>query len=115
MKTLAAIGLCTCLGGALLPLALSGPVEPLVVLLCLLGTCAAGWNGLLLAEAARLAAPGKAGDAAGGVLAVAFAGVVVGPSLFGLAVAVLDSYALAFGLLALLPGLGAVIAWRSAR
>jgi hypothetical protein len=55
MKALAAIGVCTCLGGALLPLALAGPPVPLVVLLGLLGTCAAGWNGLLLAEAARLA------------------------------------------------------------
>ncbi|MFC7688944.1 hypothetical protein ACFQY5_04155 [Paeniroseomonas aquatica] len=115
MKTLAAIGVLTSLGGALLPPALAGPEVPLVALLCLLGTCAAGWNGLLLAEAARLAAPGKAGDAAGGVLAVAFAGVVVGPSLFGLAVALTGSYALAFGLLALLPGMGAILAWRSAR
>ena len=115
MKTLAAIGALTSLGGALLPPALAGPEVPLVALLCLLGTCAAGWNGLLLAEAARLAAPGKAGDAAGGVLAVAFAGVVVGPSLFGLAESVTGSYALAFGLLALLPGMGAILAWRSAR
>ncbi|MBL6456849.1 MFS transporter [Belnapia sp. T6] len=114
MKTLAAIGVCTCLGGALLPAALAGPAALLVVLLCLLGTCAAGWNGLLLAEAARLAAPGKAGDAAGGVLAVAFFGVVVGPSLFGLAVALTHSYALAFGLLSIFPGIGALIAWRSA-
>jgi hypothetical protein len=41
--------------------------------------------------------------------------VVVGPSVFGLLVAALGSYALAFGLLALLPGLGAVLAWRTAR
>lgn len=114
LKTLAAIGVCTCLGGALLPLALAGPGVLIVLLLCLLGTCAAGWNGLLLAEAARLAAPGKAGDAAGGVLSVAFFGVVVGPSLFGAAVAVTHSYATAFGLLAVFPGIGAVIAWRSA-
>ncbi|WP_176849386.1 MFS transporter [Belnapia rosea] len=114
MKTLAAIGVCTCLGGALLPAALAGPGTPLVALLCLLGTCAAGWNGLLLAEAARMAAPGKAGDAAGGVLSVAFAGVVVGPSLFGAAVAVTHSYAMAFGMLAVFPGIGALIAWRSA-
>lgn len=115
MRTLAAIGVCTCLGGLLLPVVLTGAEAPLIGLLCFLGSCAAGWNGLLMAEAARLAAPGKAGDAAGGVLAVAFAGVVVGPSLFGLLVAALGSYALAFGLLALLPGLGAVLAWRTAR
>ncbi len=110
MKTLAAIGICTCLGGALLPLALGAPGPAIVLLLCLLGTCAAGWTGLLLAEAARLAAPGKAGDAAGGVLSVAFAGVVVGPSLLGAAVAVTGSYSVAFGMLAVFPGLGALIA-----
>ncbi|WP_052388664.1 MFS transporter [Belnapia moabensis] len=114
MKTLAAIGVCTCLGGAVLPLALEGPGAGLVLLLCLLGTCAAGWNGLLLAEAARMAASGKAGDAAGGVLSVAFAGVVVGPSLFGAAVALTQSYSMAFGMLAVFPGLGALIAWRAA-
>ncbi|WP_052214687.1 MFS transporter [Belnapia sp. F-4-1] len=113
LKALAAIGVCTCLGGVLLPMALAGPGAGIVVLLCLLGTCAAGWNGLLLAEAARLAAPGKAGDAAGGVLSVAFAGVVVGPSLFGAAVAVTQSYSAAFGMLAVFPGIGALIAWRS--
>ena len=114
MKTLAAIGVCTCLGGAVLPVALAGPGAGIVLLLCLLGTCAAGWNGLLLAEAARMAAPGKAGDAAGGVLSVAFAGVVVGPSLFGAAVAVTQSYSAAFGMLAVFPGIGALIAWRAA-
>ena len=70
-----------------------------------------------MAESARLAAPGRVGDAAGGVLAVAFAGVVAGPSLLALTVAALGgSYTLAFGLLALLPLIGAVIAlgsgWR---
>ena len=65
-----------------------------------------------MAEAARLAAPGHAGEAAGGVLAVAFAGVVVGPSLLGGVVGVLGSYSLAFALLSSLPAAGAVIAWR---
>jgi hypothetical protein len=65
-----------------------------------------------MAEAARLAAPGRAGDAAGGVLAVAFAGVVVGPSVLGLMVGALGSYALGFALLAMLPATGAALALR---
>jgi hypothetical protein len=68
-----------------------------------------------MAESARMAAPGKVGDAAGGVLAVAFAGVVVGPSILALVVGAVGSYSLAFGLLALLPLAGMVIAWRTAR
>ena len=80
-----------------------------------LGGSAAGWNGVLLAEAVRLAAPGRAGDAAGGVLAVAFAGVVVGPSLLGGVVGAAGSYALGFAVLAGLPALGAAIAWNNSR
>jgi MFS family permease len=112
MRTLAAIGLVTVGGGVLLPLALSWPEVAVVGLFCVLGGSAAGWNGVLMAEAARLAAPGRAGDAAGGVLAVAFAGVVVGPSLLGGVIGLTGSYALTFALLAGLPALGAAIAWR---
>ncbi|MFC7539088.1 hypothetical protein ACFQU2_05930 [Siccirubricoccus deserti] len=95
-----------------MPWALGWPEAAVIGLFCLLGASAAGWNGVLMAESARLAAPGKVGDAAGGVLAVAFAGVVVGPSLFGAVVAAVGSYALAFGLLAGLPAVGVVVVWR---
>nr|WP_264185633.1 MFS transporter [Roseicella aerolata] len=114
MRTLAVIGLVTVAGGVLLPFALPWPAAAVIGLLCVLGASAAGWNGVLMAEAARLAAPGRAGDAAGGVLAVAFAGVVVGPSLLGGVVGAVGSYALAFALLAGLPAIGAAIAWRNA-
>jgi MFS family permease len=112
MRVLAAIGAISVAGGVALPWALGWPEAAVIGLFCLLGASAAGWNGVLMAESARLAAPGKVGDAAGGVLAVAFAGVVVGPSLFGAVVAAVGSYALAFGLLAGLPAVGTVIAWR---
>jgi len=115
MRTLAAIGVVTAAGGLLLPLALPWPDAAVLGLFMLLGLSAAGWNGVLMAESARMAAPGKVGDAAGGVLAVAFAGVVVGPSLFGGVVAAVGSYAAAFGLMALMPAVGAVIAWRTGR
>ncbi|MFC7474838.1 MFS transporter [Dankookia sp. GCM10030260] len=115
MLTLAAIGGITVACGLALPLALAWPSAAVIGLFGLLGGSAAGWNGVLMAEAARLAAPGRAGEATGGVLAVAFAGVVVGPSLLGAAVGAAGSYALAFALLALLPASGAVIAWRNAR
>lgn len=115
MRILALIGAITLGGGLLLPLALGWPATAVIGLFGLLGGSAAGWNGVLMAEAARLAAPGRAGEATGGVLAVAFAGVVIGPSLLGAAVGLVGSYALAFALLALLPAAGAVIAWRNAR
>jgi MFS family permease len=113
LGVLAAIGLGSTLGALALPLARHWPEGAVVALLCLLGACAAGWNGVLMAEAARLAAPGRAGEAVGGVLAVAFAGVVAGPSLFALVAGALHAYALAFAALATLPLAGAVVAWRT--
>ncbi|TDH64020.1 MFS transporter [Dankookia rubra] len=115
MRTLAAIGAVTLAGGLLLPFAMTWPEAAVVGLFGLLGGSAAGWNGVLMAEAARLAAPGRAGEAAGGVLAVAFAGVVVGPSLLGVLIGAAGSYATGFALLALLPALGVAIAWRNSR
>jgi MFS family permease len=115
MRTLAVIGLVTLACGLAMPLARFWPAAAVVGLFVLLGGTAAAWNGVAMAEAARLAAPGRAGEATGGVLAVAFAGVVVGPSLLGLLVGVAGSYALAFGLLALMPAVGTFIAWQGAR
>ena len=116
LRVLAGIGAGTAAAAAALPLAVGGwPDAAVLGLLCVLGACAAGWNGVLVAEAVRLAPAGEAGAAAGGVLAAAFAGVVAGPSVFALAVAWLGSYATAFAALAVLPLLGAAIAWRTHR
>jgi nitrate/nitrite transporter NarK len=115
MRALAAIGVITVAGGLLLPLAMAWPAAVVIGLFGLLGGSAAGWNGVLMAEAARMAAPGRAGEAAAGVLAVAFAGVVVGPSLLGALIGAVGSYAIGFALLALLPAAGVAIAWRQTR
>jgi MFS family permease len=56
------------------------------------GASATGWNGVFLAEVARLAPPGMASAATGGALAVTFLGVVLGPALFGLLSSAFDSY-----------------------
>ncbi|WP_187829906.1 MFS transporter [Siccirubricoccus phaeus] len=115
MAVLALIGVLTLCGALPLPLATAWPGAAVVALFLLLGGTAAAWNGVAMAEAARLAAPGRAGEATGAVLAVAFAGVVVGPSLIGALVSAVGSYALSFGLLALLPAAGMLVAWRLAR
>ncbi|QCO05301.1 MFS transporter [Azospirillum argentinense] len=51
------------------------------------GLSASGWNGLFVSEVARLAPSGRAGEATGGMLAIAYAGLVIGPALFSLLVA----------------------------
>lgn len=51
--------------------------------LIVFGASAIGWNGVYLAEAARVAPPGKAGLATGGTLAFTFMGIVFWPPAFG--------------------------------
>jgi MFS family permease len=115
LPVLALIGLGSAAGAVLVPFAGGWPVAGLLGLVALLGFCAAGWNGVLIAEAARMAPPGRAGAATGGVLACTFAGVVAGPSLFALLVGAVGGYALAFALVAVLPLVGAVVAWHAHR
>lgn len=113
LPVLAVIGLGSAASAVLLPPAVSWPVPAVLALIGVLGFCAAGWNGALIAEAARIAPPGQAGAATGGVLALTFAGVVAGPSAFALVIGLAGSYSLAFAWLAALPLLGAAIAWRA--
>lgn len=66
----------------------------------LFGASAIGWNGVYLAEAARLAPAGQVSAATSGSLFFTFLGVVVGPPVFAGVVALSASYALAFILFA---------------
>ena len=66
---------------------------PVLAALCFVfGFTASGWNGLFLAEVARLAPAGRVGESTGAVLIASYAGLVVGPILFGLLVAWSGSY-----------------------
>jgi len=87
------------IGGAGATLALVGPEWPLPLVLlvaAVLGAVALGWNGVFLAEVARLAPTGSAGTATGGALALTFIGALVGPPLFGTIVGMTGSYRVAF-------------------
>lgn len=115
LLVLAIIGLGSAAAAVALPFAITWPVPAVLTLIGALGFCAAGWNGVLIAEAARIAGPGRAGAATGGVLALTFAGVVAGPSVFALVVAFAGGYSTAFAVLAVLPLLGAGLAFRAQR
>lgn len=65
-----------------------------------MGATAIGWNGVFLAEVARLAPPGQASTATGGALFFTFGGVLIGPSLFAAVYAGLGSYAGTFAVAA---------------
>jgi len=86
----------------------------IVFIVILFGATAIGWNGVYLAEAARRAPSGKAGEATGGTLFFTFLGVVLGPSLFAAVASSADSYSLGFicfALLTLLCGAGATVSY----
>jgi MFS family permease len=75
----------------------AGFALPLVLaLMAAFGASGTGWNGVYLAQVARLAPPGMASAATGGSLALTFFGVVLGPVLFGGLAGLFDSYRVAF-------------------
>ncbi|SMF89260.1 Predicted arabinose efflux permease, MFS family [Azospirillum oryzae] len=90
--------------------ALAGGAMPFPVLMLatfLFGLTASGWNGVFLAEVARLAPVGRIGEATGAVMVGGFAGLIAGPVLL-VAAAALSSLAAGYvlvGLLAALAGL----------
>ncbi len=65
------------------------------------GASAVGWNGLFLAEVARLSPQGKVSVATSGAMVWNFAGILIGPALFALIYRVNGSYTFTFGLLSL--------------
>ena len=80
------------------------------------GATAIGWNGVYLAEVARQAPRGRAGEATGGTLFFTFSGVLVGPPIFAFLVEGGVSYSVAF-LLVAVPALvcGLILLWGSMR
>jgi MFS family permease len=87
------------MAGGAFAAALFSPQWPLIAIFAVaivLGATAIGWNGVYLGEVARLAPPGRAGQATGGCLFFTFVGVVVIPFLFGWLQRVTGSYAACF-------------------
>jgi MFS family permease len=77
------------------------PLAAVIVVGMLFAASAVGWNGVYLAEVARVAPPGMVTTATGGTQFFTFAGALSGPPLFAAAVWATGSYAWAFGLFAL--------------
>lgn len=107
------------MAGALATAAMT-PAWPLwlaTAVLCTFSFSGLGWNGVYLAEVARLAPRAHVARASGGSLFFTFAGVLLGPPAFSLVRLALDSYALAFATLAAVAaaGLALILAARRAR
>jgi MFS family permease len=76
----------------------------LVASICMLyGATAVGWNGVFLAEVARLAPPGRIAFITGGTQFFTFFGGLFGPPVFGAIVSASGGYGMGFVLFAALP------------
>jgi hypothetical protein len=87
---------------ALLALA-AGPAWPawlLFLYASVFGATAVGWNGVFLAEIARIAPQGRTSEATGGCLFFTFLGVVVTPPIFNAVLALAGSYPVAYAVFA---------------
>jgi MFS family permease len=80
------------------------PPALLLIVAVMLGMTASGWNGVALAEVARIM-PDNVANVTSGTAAFTYMGVVVGPAAFSAIVAITDSYQIAFYVLAVLSGL----------
>jgi MFS family permease len=75
------MGLCAL---ALARLPVQPPFALAATVVFLLGLTASGWNGVFLAEVARIAPEGRVADATGAVLTASYAGLLAGPLLISI-------------------------------
>jgi MFS family permease len=80
-----------------------------------MGATAGGWGGVVLAQAARLAPPGRVGRIAGGVMVYNYLGVMLGPPVVGLVLAATGSFPVALATVAVVGLAGAIAALRLPR
>jgi MFS family permease len=90
-------------GGALASLNPAWPPAAVLAVCVLYGATAVGWNGVFLAEVARLAPDGRVAYLTGGTQFFTFAGVLIGPPLFGAIASVTGTYGAGFVVTAALP------------
>jgi MFS family permease len=81
------------------------PLPAVIAVSALFGASAVGWNGVYLAEVARLAPPGQVGTVTGGTQVFTFIGALVAPPLFGFVVGLAGGYGVAYLVFCVLPGL----------
>ena len=92
-------------GAAVAVFSADWPLPAVILASAMFGASAVGWNGVFLAEVARLAPSGQVGAVTGGTQFFTFIGALTAPPLFGLAVGLVGGYGKAYFLSCLLPGL----------
>jgi hypothetical protein len=99
---------------------LAGPGAPwgvLLLLACLCGFTSASWNGIFLAEVARLSPPDRVAEASSGAIMLCFLGYLLAPTAFAFAVGATGGWTAPFlAACALLAAVSLlVMGWRGAR
>lgn len=84
------------------------PLPVIYAILFVYGSTAIGWNGVFMAEIARMAPPGRTSSATGGVLVPTFIGVIMGPLAFVAVHGLIGSYTATFGVMALITVAGMI-------
>ncbi len=85
------------------------PLFAIMLVAAVMGATAVGWNGIYLAEVARVVPQEQVGAATGGVLMFTFIGIVVGPSTFGMLVKQTGQYTAGFALMNVLVAVALVM------
>lgn len=105
---LIAIGVISALMALAMPwLGPTTPTPVVIAVLSLFAVSAIGWNGVFLAEVARLSEPDAVSRNTGAVMFFTFMGVVVGPSFFATLQGIMAGYGETFAVAALIPLIGA--------
>ncbi|MDH3316785.1 MAG: MFS transporter [Gammaproteobacteria bacterium] len=85
------------------------PLFAIMLVAAVMGATAVGWNGIYLAEVARVVSREQVGAATGGVLMFTFIGIVAGPSTFGMLVKHTGQYTAGFALMNVLVAVAVVM------
>ncbi|MBX9946996.1 MAG: MFS transporter, partial [Reyranella sp.] len=91
------------------------PAAAVYAVSIVLGGTAVGWNGVFLAETAQRAPPGRVAEFTGATQLFVFAGALASPLLFRAVLALTQSYAVGYLLLAAGVAVGAALLARAAR
>jgi len=106
-SVLVGVGILMTLGTAgLAMLRIEASMMVIMSVCVLVGFSATGWNGVFLAEVARIAPTGRASEVTGGMLSAAYAGLVFGPVMFGGLLRIGVDDALCYGVASLFAALG---------
>jgi MFS family permease len=112
LSTLICLSMASAATTAMLALSTAAwPAWSIAIVASVAGVTVASWNGIYLAEVARMAPPLHIAEATAGSTLVCFLGYVIGPTGFALIVEASQSYRLGFGLVAALSLSAVLILW----